>query len=64
MRGSVGGVLEAAASGVVPAAVVELGPAVGLALVAVAVGLGSAVAPAGPALGAGPVEWDRVVRAG
>jgi hypothetical protein len=57
--------LEAAASGVVPAAVVELGPAVGLALVvAVAVGLGSAVAPAGPALGAGPVEWDRVVRAG
>jgi hypothetical protein len=57
--------LEAAASGVVPAAVVEPGSAVGLALVvAVAVGLGSAVAPAGPALGAGPVEWDRVVRAG
>lgn len=64
MRGSVEGVLEAAASGVVPAAVVEPGSAVGLALVAVAVGLGSAVAPAGPALGAGPVEWARVVRAG
>ena len=65
VRGSVGGALEAAASGVVPAAVVELGSAVGLALVVVVVvGLVSAVALAGWALGAGPVEWARVVRAG
>ena len=56
--------MEAAASGVVRSAVVEPGSAVGLALVAVVVGLVSAVALAGPALGVGPVGWARVVRAG